>query len=64
MAAFHLAQVNVALPQAPLDTPELAEFVAALDVVNAAADAAEEFVGACRPTRATRRGSGRSGTTG
>ena len=44
MAVFHLAQVNIALPQAPLDTPRLAEFVAALDAVNASADAAAGFV--------------------
>lgn len=44
MDAFHLAQINIALPQAPLDTPQLAEFVAALDAVNDAADNAAGFV--------------------
>ncbi|GAA2799970.1 DUF3291 domain-containing protein [Saccharopolyspora taberi] len=44
MTAFHLAQVNIALPVAPLDSAELAGFVAALDPVNAAADAAPGFV--------------------
>jgi heme-degrading monooxygenase HmoA len=41
---FHLAQVNIALPREPLDAPLLADFVAALDPVNAAADAAPGFV--------------------
>jgi hypothetical protein len=44
MGAFHLAQVNIALPRAPLDAPLLAEFVAALDPVNAVADARPGFV--------------------
>jgi hypothetical protein len=39
-----LAQVNVARLAAPLDSPQLAEFVAALDPVNAAADRAPGFV--------------------
>jgi hypothetical protein len=42
--AFHLAQVNIALPHEPLDSPLLREFVAALDPVNQAADAAPGFV--------------------
>jgi hypothetical protein len=41
---FHIAQVNIALPREPLDAPLLAEFVAALAPVNAAADAAPGFV--------------------
>jgi Domain of unknown function (DUF3291) len=39
-----LAQVNVARLRAPLDSPALADFVAALDPVNATADAAPGFV--------------------
>ncbi len=39
-----LAQVNVGRLVAPLDTPRLADFVAALDPVNAVADAAPGFV--------------------
>ncbi len=39
-----LAQVNVGRLRAPLDSPQLADFVAALDPVNAAADAAPGFV--------------------
>lgn len=41
---FELAQVNIARLVAPLETPALADFVAALDPVNAAADAAPGFV--------------------
>jgi len=41
---FHLAQVNIALPREPLDTPLLADFVAALAPVNAAAEASPGFV--------------------
>jgi hypothetical protein len=40
----HLAQVNIALPLAPLDAPLLRDFMAALDPVNAGADAAPGFV--------------------
>src|SRR5215211_8202438 len=41
---FHIAQLNIALPREPLDSPLLAEFVAALEPVNAAADASPGFV--------------------
>ncbi len=44
VGSFHLAQLNIALPREPVDSPLLAEFVAALEPVNAAADAAEGFV--------------------
>jgi len=44
VARFHLAQLNIALPRAPLDAPLLSEFVAALEPVNAAADASPGFV--------------------
>ena len=44
MTRYHLAQVNIARLLAPLDSPQLADFVAALDPVNAAADAAPGFV--------------------
>ena len=40
----HIAQVNIARAKAPLDTPLLAEFVAALEPVNALADSAPGFV--------------------
>ena len=39
-----IAQVNIARAKAPLDTPPLAEFVAALEPVNALADSAPGFV--------------------
>ncbi|MDQ3249150.1 MAG: DUF3291 domain-containing protein [Chloroflexota bacterium] len=42
--AFHLAQINIARLLAPLDDPQLAEFVANLDRINALADAAPGFV--------------------
>lgn len=38
-----LAQVNISRLLAPLDSPQLAEFVEALDPVNAAADTAPGF---------------------
>lgn len=41
---FHLAQVNIARARAPLTDPVMADFVAALDRINAAAEAAEGFV--------------------
>lgn len=43
-AAWQLAQLNVARMRAPLDAPELADFVAALPEINALADAAPGFV--------------------
>jgi hypothetical protein len=44
MAALHLAQLNVARAKAPLDSAELAEFMALLDPVNELADGAPGFV--------------------
>jgi len=44
MAAHHLAQVNVATVRAPLDSPELAGFVAQLEPLNALADQSPGFV--------------------
>ena len=43
-SAFQIAQLNIARAKAPLDSPALAEFVAALDPVNALADDAPGFV--------------------
>ena len=40
MAGFHLAQLNIARMKHPLDAPEMADFVARLDEVNALADKA------------------------
>jgi heme-degrading monooxygenase HmoA len=44
MAAYHLAQCNIARMRAPLESPELAGFVAALEPINALADSAPGFV--------------------
>ncbi|MEG3630499.1 DUF3291 domain-containing protein [Streptomyces poriticola] len=43
-AAYELAQVNIARLKAPLDSPQLKDFVDGLDPVNAVADAADGFV--------------------
>ncbi|MEU2750256.1 DUF3291 domain-containing protein [Streptomyces collinus] len=43
-AAYELAEVNIARLKAPLDSPQLKDFVDALDPVNADADAADGFV--------------------
>ena len=42
--SYHLAQVNIARMNAPLDQPEMAGFVAQLTPVNAIADASPGFV--------------------
>jgi Domain of unknown function (DUF3291) len=42
--AFHLVQVNVARLAAPLDSPQLADFIANLEPINAIADASDGFV--------------------
>ena len=42
--AYELAQVNIGRLTFPLDSPELKDFVGALDPVNAVVDAAEGFV--------------------
>lgn len=44
MAEYHLAQLNIARLLAPLDSPQLADFVAALEPVNALADGSPGFV--------------------
>ncbi|WP_084000463.1 DUF3291 domain-containing protein [Actinomadura kijaniata] len=41
---FHLAQLNIAALRFPLDDPRVADFVAALEPINALADAAPGFV--------------------
>ncbi|MET9382998.1 DUF3291 domain-containing protein [Streptomyces sp. NPDC002928] len=43
-AVYELAQVNIARLKFPLDSPELTDFVDALDPVNAVAEAADGFV--------------------
>ena len=44
MADYHLAQVNIGIIRAPLDSPVMAGFVNRLDEINALADAALGFV--------------------
>ena len=41
---YHLAQINIARLIAPIDDPKIAEFVAQLEPINAAADKAPGFV--------------------
>ena len=43
-AAYELAQVNISRLKFPLDSPELKDFVDALDPVNASAEAADGYV--------------------
>lgn len=43
-AAFHVAQLNIARMLAPLDSPQLAGFVQALDPINALAEGSPGFV--------------------
>jgi hypothetical protein len=43
-ATVHLAQVNIARMNAPLESPEMAAFAARLDEVNAQADVSPGFV--------------------
>ena len=44
MSGFHLAQINVGRLLAPVDHPQIADFVANLDRVNAIADGMPGFV--------------------
>ncbi len=44
MSAYELAQINIAVLKAPIDSPQLADFVNNLDRVNALAEAAPGFV--------------------
>lgn len=44
MADWHLAQINIGRTIVPLDDPAMAEFIAALDPVNALADRSPGFV--------------------
>jgi hypothetical protein len=44
VAGWHIAQVNIALPREPIDSPALADFVALLEPVNAIADQSRGFV--------------------
>jgi len=42
--SFNLAQLNIARLVAPLDSPELTDFIASLERINAIADNARGFV--------------------
>jgi len=44
MSNYHLAQLNIAALKAPLDSPELKDFVDNLDRINALAEGSEGFV--------------------
>lgn len=44
MSGYHVAQVNIARLLAPLDSPQLAGFVARLEEINSLADGAAGFV--------------------
>ena len=44
MDSWHVAQVNIARLVAPIDAPEIAEFVAGLDPINTIAEASPGFV--------------------
>jgi Domain of unknown function (DUF3291) len=44
MPPYHLAQLNIALLVAPLDSPQLAGFVARLEEINALAESSPGFV--------------------
>ncbi len=44
MSSFHIAQINIARAVADLDSPQLANFVARLDEINALAEGSPGFV--------------------
>jgi hypothetical protein len=44
MSAYQLAQINIATLKAPLDSPELKDFVDNLDRINALAESSEGYV--------------------
>lgn len=44
MSEYHLAQLNIAHLSAPIDSPQLEDFVANLDRINALAEASPGFV--------------------
>jgi len=44
MTTYHLAQLNLGLFKAPLDDAQMAEFAAALDPINALAEATPGFI--------------------
>ncbi|MCU0480672.1 MAG: DUF3291 domain-containing protein [Anaerolineae bacterium] len=44
MTTYHLAQVNIALPLAPLDSEQLHGFVSRIDEINAVAERTNGFI--------------------
>ncbi len=44
MSAYHLAQLNIAWMKAPLESPEMADFVANLERINALAEGSLGYV--------------------
>lgn len=44
MSGYELAQLNIAVMKAPLESPDMADFVANLDRINALADTSPGFV--------------------
>ncbi|VXD02164.1 conserved hypothetical protein [Pseudomonas sp. 8Z] len=44
MSVYHLAQLNIAWMKAPLDSPQMADFVANLERINALAEASPGYV--------------------
>ena len=44
MSKYHIAQLNIATLLAPIDSPQLSDFVANLDRINALADDSPGFV--------------------
>lgn len=44
MSAYHLAQLNIAVPRFPVDDPRMAGFTSMLDEINALADGSPGFV--------------------
>lgn len=44
MSTYHLAQLNIAWMKAPLESPEMADFVANLERINALAEASPGYV--------------------
>jgi hypothetical protein len=44
MSGYQLAQINIGRLKAPIDSPEIADFVANLDRINALAESAKGFV--------------------
>jgi hypothetical protein len=61
---FQVAQVNIALARAPIDSEVLSEFVAQLDPINALAEAAPGFVWRLQQKTETRWRYAASTTTG